>query len=1018
LQDIAQDGAPPQISFAKVFPVALAIFPTSKPRLFSFVLVLSASQIALAGGPKFVAGVNYFNPAVVGQAVHWSNGQVNYFVDQGPLNSEIDNQTAKAMVDAAAAIWTAVPTAAVNLIDAGNLAEDVSGANVVPGTLFVSEGMSSIAQPMDVTSSATNTAVGVIFDADGSVIDALGGAGASEPDNCSQNGVFVWIDNFNPDATLTHGIILLNGLCATSPNLVLMMSYQLERAFGRILGLDFSQVNIGAQTPGNTEPNGTLGWPVMQPLSGDCGPLGGSCIPSPGTLRWDDIAALNRIYPVTAANQPSFLGKLITSVNTVSIQGTVAFRNGTGMQGVNVVARPLDSNGDPLYQYTTTFVSGGYFAGNHGNPVTGWTDLNGNPLDEFGSDDQKLQGYFDLSGIPLPPGTVSANYQVTFEAISPLFIDASSVGPYVMGAPAPSGTMPTLLVSGMSAGSTRTLNIKIANSAAELDDPDIPTAGIVSQVTSGTAKNLRAAVIDIEGAPQTLPSSGIWTSRLGLVGQTDWFTLPVRGNRIFTVVTQALNESGVPTGSKAMPALGVWDGYDQVGTAAVGFAGAENGFAPGETWLQVATSGNDIVRLAVSDQRGDGRPDYTYRGWILYADSVTPVRLPVSGGNIDIRGMGFRSGDTVKVGGVAATVTSIFPNEISAVVPPAAKGASGSLDVEVDDLPLFTASAVIPGGISFDAATSDALSVVTEPANQVPLNVPQPFSVLAKSPNGSRAGGITVLYTVTSGAATLGCGLATCPVTTTGDGRASMMVTATNSSISIVTASLTNGESLQAHFYGGPAAVLTSITPMLYAAAGGSISWPVQALVLSGGTASSGQSVTWNSASGIVAPAAASTTNTEGIASATLSVGPLAEAQTATTSACLSGSSQCASFNVFGSRPEYASLAAVSGTQQSISLTYAALPVTMRLLDMNGNAMAGGTVTVHQALYSWTSPCPPHGRCAQPQLLATKITTVNSAIDGSVTITPLTIAGQATTLLGIATTGNTGSLTFSVDQHP
>jgi len=47
---------------------------------------------------------------------------------------------------------------------------------------------------------------------------------------------------------------------------------------------------------------------------------------------------------------------------------------------VNVVARPLDASGNPLYQYTVTFVSGSYFNGNHGNPVTGWTDASGNLL--------------------------------------------------------------------------------------------------------------------------------------------------------------------------------------------------------------------------------------------------------------------------------------------------------------------------------------------------------------------------------------------------------------------------------------------------------------------------------------------------------------------------------------------------------------------------------------------------------------------------------------------------------------
>jgi hypothetical protein len=90
-----------------------------------------------------------------------------------------------------------------------------------------------------------------------------------------------------------------------------MMSFQLERAFGLILGLDFSQVNPNALTSG--DPNQELGMAVMQPLSGACGASGGACIPQPNVLRSDDIAALNRIYPITAGNLASFPGKELTT---------------------------------------------------------------------------------------------------------------------------------------------------------------------------------------------------------------------------------------------------------------------------------------------------------------------------------------------------------------------------------------------------------------------------------------------------------------------------------------------------------------------------------------------------------------------------------------------------------------------------------------------------------------------------------------------------------------------------------
>ena len=321
--------------------------------------LLLPSSTAFAGGPRYVAGTTYFNSAVLGTAHPLGRRQVNYYVDQGPLNSHVTNQQATAMVDAAAALWSAVPTAGVTLTDMGPLNEDVSGANiVVSGKLTCNEQIDQLpAQPADVTPSATNYPRGGHLRRRrlGDRCRSSAPAPASPP-VCQNNGVLVWIDNVNPDATIAHAIILLNGLCATNANLLEMMSFELERAFGRILGLDYSQVNPGALTNGDA--GGTHGWPVMQPLSGVCGPTGGDCIPDPSVLRYDDIAALNRIYPITAANLASFPGKQLTAANTVSIQGTITFHTGYGMQGVNVVARPLDANGNPLYQYTVTFVSG------------------------------------------------------------------------------------------------------------------------------------------------------------------------------------------------------------------------------------------------------------------------------------------------------------------------------------------------------------------------------------------------------------------------------------------------------------------------------------------------------------------------------------------------------------------------------------------------------------------------------------------------------------------------------------
>jgi IPT/TIG domain-containing protein len=958
---------------------------------FPLALLFLVPACAMAGGPKYAAGTSFFNPAVLGVPVHWAGGQINYSVDQGPLSSSVTNQQATAMVDVAAALWSAVPTAGVTLIDIGPLNEDVNGANISVNS------SGAITAPADVTPAATNYPLAVIYDADGSVINAIFGTTTSQPDACQNNGVYVWMDNLNPDATIAHAVIVLNGLCATNSDMLEMMSFELERAFGRVLGLDDSQVNPGAAT--NGEAGGTQGWPIMQPLSGACGASGGACIPDPTVLRYDDIAALSRIYPITAANLASFPGKQLTASNTISIQGQVTFRTGYGMQGVNVVARPLDANGNPLYQYTVTAVTGATFSGNHGNPITGFSDASGNPLTMWGSNDPSLQGSFDLSGIPLPPGATAASYQVTFEAIDPLYILQNSIGPYTQGQVSPSGVLNTITLSNLSAGAAQTFTVTVAGSpVADFND-----------------------AIGSESEPRPMPTGGMWCGRLSQVGQTDWFTFPVRGNRIFTVVTEALNETGAPSNSKAMPTIGVWDAFDAAGATAVGAAPGLNGLAAGETWLRVASNADDVVRIGIADLRGDGRPDYAYDGWLLYADTVSPAHLPASGGPITIEGTGFRLADAVLVGGQPALVTSISPNQITAIVPPAASGVTGSVDVEVDDLPTLYAAAVIPGGISYDSGTGDALTLVTAPSNTVPIGVPLPFTVTALSPTLATAGGVTIIYTVTAGAATLGCGLPVCSVTATGDGRATMNVTAVDGTWSIVTASLTNGSSLQAQFAGGTPPTVASLSPRLALAAGATFTWTVQALVLSNGVPLAGQSVAWQTPSGGgISPqgSAAALTNSAGIASKILTVGPLAEGQVVSINACSNGTSQCVGFSAYGARPEYALLEPISGVSQTLAVSGTPSQIALRLLDMDGNPLAGGTVALYQALYAWSPPCAPHSVCTQGALLATQAATATSAIDGSVAFLPVSLPGVATNLLGLAASGSTATVNIAVERHP
>jgi hypothetical protein len=85
---------------------------------------------------------------------------------------------------------------------------------------------------------------------------------------------------------------------------------------------------------------------------------------------------------------------------------------------------------------------------------------------------------------------------------------------------------------------------------------------------------------------------------------------------------------------------------------------------------------------------------------------------------------------------------------------------------------------------------------------------------------------------------------------------------------------------------------------------------------------------------------------------------------------------------------------------------------------MNGNAMAGGTVSLYEALYAWAPQCNPHMVCPPGILLSTQSATSTSSIDGLVTFSPMTMPGVDTTLQAIAVTGDTAVLPIEIERHP
>lgn len=224
----------------------------------------------------------------------------------------------------------------------------------------------TLSEPADIQPGAVGTPLGIVYDYDGTVTDALLGSGAGDASQCFSNAAFGGVDNFGTDAYFLHALVVMNGQCALQSSQLPDLEYHFLRVLGTVFGLGWSQLNLNVITGNPTSPTADdyAGFPLMhdiEPL--DCVPLT-FCYPNPTQVASDDQAAISRLYPVTAANQSSFPGSQIFSATSARIFGSVYFvdpsgSSTVGMQGVNVLARWIDpSTGFPSGQFAVSSVSG------------------------------------------------------------------------------------------------------------------------------------------------------------------------------------------------------------------------------------------------------------------------------------------------------------------------------------------------------------------------------------------------------------------------------------------------------------------------------------------------------------------------------------------------------------------------------------------------------------------------------------------------------------------------------------
>ncbi|HEX8816834.1 MAG TPA: IPT/TIG domain-containing protein [Terriglobales bacterium] len=888
-------------------------------------------QLAHAENPRYVAGPGYFNQGLAGTPLTWAGGSVTYYTDQGNLSPIMPGPSADALVANAFSQWSSISTVALTITHAGQLAEDVNGTNVYRNS------NGTLTEPADIEPSATGTPVGVVYDYDGTVTNALLGQGAGNPAECFWNASYGGVDNFGVTANYLHALVVINGECYLQSSQQTDVEYRLVRVLGGVLGLGWSQANLNVIT-GNPPPTPEdyAGFPVMHNIDPfSCVPIT-VCYPNPYQPAMDDEASLSQLYPAA-----SF------SANTAEIYGSVYFANAGGqaaqpMQGVNVVARWIDpSTGQASRQYVATSVSGFLFTGNAGNEATGFDQINGEPFNQWGSGDTAQEGYFDLPGLQLPNGHSSGQYQLTVEAVDPLW--STYVGPYDGLQVEPSGSFQPIVVN-VALGTNTQQNIVMQDSAVQTPNIYAPTT---------------------YQSPAAVPEGADWKASLSPYGDLDYFWFSGQANRSLAVLVTALDSTGNPTESKAQPVIGMWALSDPgQSPAPANTPSAFNSQFFGVTQLNAQLLSTNGFRIGISDYRGDGRPDYLYHARILYGDHLTPSRIGVTGGSaLAIAGLGLEESTQVQVGSSNVPLLGASAQQLLITAPPAPNEQDGVQNVTLIDPPT-QATAVMTGALIYGAAPTDLLTLLSgsNPSTPVGGQAPNPMVVEVTQSDGvTPVAGASVVFTSSPAVGFGACsGATTCTVYSDESGIASTAMTVLSAGVMTITAQLAPAaysvpQQVQTTLFGTESSLdISLLNPYVWIAQGANANITLTARVLSEGQPVAGRGVNFylDKGSATLNPASA-TTNSNGYASSTAQIASMSgDVQV---SVCAEpGDKPCQTFYGTAVSGSLLELQPVSGIDQMTASVSGFQPIVARVTDTLSDPVQGATV-LFQAIVGRTA---------------------------------------------------------------
>jgi len=243
-------------------------------RFTTLVSLLSASSLALAGGPLVLEGSDGSTP------VTYQNPSVTIHAETGPLGTR-NNAVADALVQQAFDLWNNVNTATVNLV----LEDDG-----IPTDIKISNFLTYLPDPDGGETNTDDNLNPIVYDNDGAIIDEFFGVGA----NLSTIGFAASFFTIEGDF-FVEGYAVLNGKTFDPPLTDTDLKLLVVHEIGHFMGLDHSQGNIdNAETdfgfPRICETTTQDNYPVMYPF----------VCREEETLHADDISAISALYPAAS----------------------------------------------------------------------------------------------------------------------------------------------------------------------------------------------------------------------------------------------------------------------------------------------------------------------------------------------------------------------------------------------------------------------------------------------------------------------------------------------------------------------------------------------------------------------------------------------------------------------------------------------------------------------------------------------------------------------------------------------